>query len=488
MENEVYKGVLEEEKPKPTKKNDLKKYVIYLVFVLLATGISLFFSLYGQVNEVANAFANAKWQILLLIAGVMALSIFADGLILTIFSRLYTRKYYIHQGVAVSLIGTFYSEITPGASGGQFMQAMTMKKQGIPVSNAASIVVMWFILYQLTLVIFGVIALIFKWNLLLTSSIDIALGDFQLNLPMIPLIIVGFLLNILIIGLLFLMSYSRAVHNFIMHYGINIFAKLHIIKDPDKTRESLRIQVENFKIELRRLQSNVAVTIVIILLMLVLIICRFSIPWFAGIAIDAYSSEGVPIADLNPNITGSVSVASFFDACFLSSFHQMVTGLIPMPGSAGVSELAFSILFGSFYNTSASVVACNIIWRTSTFHVLFLISGFVCAFYKASPKEQTAQANRKTFLDLQLATYEERKRTSDTLFETTQLSKKELSKKLNNLGVFGKKAEQDEIQISTEVSKENKDVYVEPKKKKKKKKNKNSSGDWDNIEIGSGDE
>ena len=62
------------------------------------------------------------------------------------------------------------------------------------------------------------------------------------------------------------MSYSHRIHNFIMHYGVGFLAKIKILKHPDQTRESLRIQVENFKIELRRLLSNIPITITILVL------------------------------------------------------------------------------------------------------------------------------------------------------------------------------------------------------------------------------
>ena len=430
MDENTLPGLAPEKKKK---KHSILKYVIYISVVLIATGLSLFFSLFGQFDSVVGALASANWVWLLVIVGIIAISYCIDGLIILIFCRLFTRAYRFHQGLAVALIGTFYNDITPSASGGQVMQAYTIKRQGIEISNAASILVMWFILYQISLIGFGVIALVVEWNTMINLPAltipSIQINNSPLSLPVIPLVFIGFGLNVLVIVLLFSMSYSHSFHNFILHFIVGFLGKIHLIKDPDKTRESLRVQVENFKIELRRLSANVPVAVLIVVLMVVNLILRFSIPYFAGLALDAYG-QNTP-----------VSMDMFWQATFLSSFHQMVTGLIPLPGSAGVSELFFANMFSGFYQAtyegtaqlrtaSNNISAALIIWRTSTFHIMLLISGLVAAFYRSRPQEKITVANHATFVDLELVTFEERKRTSDTMYETSQLSRKAIQRRL----------------------------------------------------------
>jgi hypothetical protein len=214
------------------------------------------------------------------------------------------------------------------------------------------------------------------------------------------------------------MSFSHKFHNFILHYVIGFLGKIHLIKKPDQMRENLRVQVENFKIELRRLQANIPVTLLIVFLFLLVILMRNSIPYFAGLALKAYTDS-------------SFHITMLFRAAFLSSFHQMVTGLIPLPGSAGVSEYFFYYLFFNFYNQNDGVIkAAQILWRTATYHLVLLVSGLVSALYRSRPKEAIHYANRQTFVNLQLETFDERKRSADTMFETRQLSRKEIQKKI----------------------------------------------------------
>ena len=489
------------EEPKEKKKKSVLRYVIYLSIVLIATGLSLMASLWGdKFNQVVTCFTYAfqttnGWMYMLIIAGCVALSYMVDALILLVFCRLYTRNYKYHQAVANSLIGQFYSDVTPGASGGQIMQAYTMKSQGIPVSSAASILVMWFILYQTVLIGFDLFAFGFQFNNIMSiPGIGIDIFSWHFDIPMLPIIIFGFLLNISVILLLFLMSYSHRFHNFILHYVIGFLGKIHIgklrlMKNPDKTRESLRVQVENFKIELRRLQSNIPVVILQLFLFLIMLLLRFCIPYLAGLAMGYQET---------------FSVGRMFEASFLSAFHQMVTGILPLPGSAGVSELFYDYLFRKFFDYNSGVISSSLIlWRTATFHIVLLISGFVAAFYKSRPKESFHNAKRETFVTLQLETYDERKKSADTMYETAQLSRRAIQNKLRatTKNIFGKKKsgaadnleELDSAYLEDQAQEESRETESAQKPNKKKvkpktvkkainKKNKEKDS-WESLDI-----
>ncbi len=466
--------------PKAKKKKSNLRYILYILIVLVATAVSLTMSLWGNVDGVIRAFAGADWRYMLLIFAIVAGSYLVDGLIIFIFCRLYTRRYRFHQGFATSLIGQFYSNVTPGASGGQVMEAYTLKSQGIQVSNAASIMVMWFILYQVALLLFDIVAFAFEWQKILSiRSIEFTFGSWTPSIPMLPLIIVGFLLNVSVIFLLMGMSYSHHFHNFILHYVISFLGKIHLLKNPDKTRESLRVQVENFKIELRRLQANVPVVILQVILFLLMIFMRSCIPYFAGMALHAWEGEM------------TFNAFAMFEAAFLSSFHQMVTGLIPLPGSAGVSELVYTFLFSNFFNGNNAVIASTqILWRTATFHVVLLVTGFVAAFYRSRPKEPFHYANRATFVTLQLETYDERKRSADTMYETAQLSRKNIQERIAESNWFKRKKQEEpefldvDAPEATRTAKMKKEKPAKPQKQaKSKRRSRHDDDDWGTLDI-----
>ena len=423
--------------PAPKKKTKLStkvRLIVCVTIVVVFTAVSVILSFLstggGSVSEgwkiFWNAFATADWHWMLGLLGMVILSILLDALIIFIFGRLYTRKYNYGQAIANSMVGTFYSALTPGASGGQFMQSYIMKRQGIKISNAASIFVMYFILYQINLIIFDIVSIIVEWNRIFEyASFEFHIGSVSLTL--LPLIIIGFVLNLVVLGGLFLLSYSHKFHNWFMNRVVNIGHKLKLVRNPDGLRESLHIQVENFKIELKRLQTNIPVAILISIIMQLMLFVKFSFPYFAASAFQA---------------TGDFTFKNFIDTTFLSAFHQMVTGLFPVPGAAGVSELFYGLIYQSVffptYDASGNVIrdlqanlsATQILWRAITYHLLVVITGFVSIGCQVSPSKEYQNASKKNFVTVQHETYEIRKLEVEEAYETKQINRQLVKEKM----------------------------------------------------------
>lgn len=440
---EVEKQLNETDHKKKTKRK--RKMVFNILLVATITFVSIWLSIGDSFDEIMGHLANiflckdgCHWKYLLIVVAVIATSVLLRSLVLLCFARLYTRKYYLHQAIAVDQIGIFYSAVTPGSTGGQPMQAYTYKKQGIPISSAVSMMAMYSIMFQIVLILYGIVSFAVKYdaiNSIGAFELDIGFGTFAI--PIWPLTIIGFLLNVGVIGIVLLMGYWRGFHHFIMGPCISLLHKIKLCKNPDKTRESLRAQVENFKIEMRRIYSNIPFALLVCFIFAIYITVKYSSPYWVGLALGNQSE-----------------CASFFDAVFLSNYHQMVTGLIPIPGSAGASELFFIKLFvnnnpkpgNSFYylpevkggESKALASAALMIWRSVTFVLPLTVAGFVTALYRASPKEELRDhdlPNHETFVSLQTQTYEQRKVELDTMVETSRLTRQEV---MNRLKMFGK--------------------------------------------------
>ena len=443
MDNkELEKKVQEHEEQvasgKQNNKKSTLKYILNISLVLIATGLAIFLSIKDDASEIAKAMINIKTGYLFVIIGIMVGCILVRSFLYFCFAHLFTRRYHFHQAIAVDQIGQFYNAITPGASGGQIMQAYTYKKQGVQISSAVSILAMYSTVYQVILIIFGTISFIVKYDFI--TALDsiptlIKFNEMPLNLPIWPLTIVGFLLNVGVIAIVFLMGYWHGFHNFMMGPVVSFFHKIKLVKNPDKTRENLRIQVENFKIEFRRLSTNIPFLLLVVVTFTVYMMLKFCIPFFVGKALGNQSSS-----------------ASFFDSIFLSNYHQMITGLIPIPGSAGVSEFVFYNLFmnksdltkGFFCmydaagnpDAGSTEVLCRsalLIWRSSTFVIPILLGGFVAAFYRSSAKNEAhfgEMPNRQTFVSLQQETYVQRCEEVESLVETSRLSREAILEKL----------------------------------------------------------
>ena len=435
-------------KDEPKKKSGVVKYIIYIILVIVITVGALLMSMWGKFDVVYNLLSTANFTWLLITLLVMFSSVLLRALVLFVFARLYSRDYYFHQALAVEQIGNFYSAVTPGASGGQVMEAYTFQKQGLEVSNAVSMLAMYSIVYQIVLTLFGVIAFIVKFDFLNTIGyITISIGAAELKISIWVLTIIGFLLNVSVTLLVFMMAYWRGFHNFMMGPIISLLYHLHIVRNVEQTRENLKIQIENFKIELRRLLTNAPFTILVTVLFIIFFFIRFSLPYFTGRVLNNQSQY-----------------ANIWDAVFLSNYHQMVTGLIPLPGAAGISEYFFIQLFvneahpelGFYYiqgqgeQTSAQASAALgsaalLIWRTISFSLPLLISGFVTAFYRTRGKhsvrfsDREVYENRKTMLEMRRETMLERQTQLEQMIHTNTLNKEAIFKRTNVVHKKGEK-------------------------------------------------
>lgn len=420
-------GVQVETAPAPKKKKKLhNNYIINIVIVLLIAGIVLFLSLKDGFDEVLHSLSTANPYWLSAAFGLAIIIFLLDALILYILARLYTTRYSFSKALAVGLIGTFYNDVTPSSSGGQFAQAYTFKKQGIELASAASILVMHFLIYQTVLVFYGILAFIFRLPLLLQLNPVADINIFNLikfKLTLIPLSIIGFVINFTVIATILLLSYSKWMHTFVINSVVKIGNKLHFIKHPEKTKQNWMSQIENFRIELRRLQSNIPVTIFLGILFFIKLTVFYSIPYFIGLALNVQTPT-----------------FSLINTIYLSGYLQMMTNMIPLPGASGFSEYFFTQVFVEIFGGGAITTAAQLIWRSATFYFGLILGGLVTAFYRSAPAEAGFKTDRKTFLELQRSTYEIRKKTADTMFQTSQLSRKDIESRMKKVrkDLFGK--------------------------------------------------
>ena len=443
-ENKEPEVVETKEKPvseqQKKKKHATIKYIINIVIVLVLTVLALVISLGQDFQNSFKILSQTRIQWLLVMLGIMVGISLVRAFILFCFARLYTRNYHYYQAVLVESIGNFYSAVTPGATGGQVMEAYFFKKQGIHISNAVSMLAMYSIVYQGVLIIFGLISFGIKFQILNDIAyVHFDLGFVNFDLSIWLLTVIGFLLNIGVIFLVFMMAFWKRFHRFIMGPVVSLLTKIRIVRDPDKARERLRVQVENFKIEFRRLWSNIPFTILVTVLFVGLFILKFSMPFFAG---KALGNEG----------SGASWETGFWDSIFLSNYHQMVTGLIPIPGAAGISEYFFTQLFvdmknpqnGFYYllqdGANMSSELCSsalLLWRTTTFTLPLIFAGFVTAFYRAAPhhleKEEGEAPSRETFIEAQRQTLLEREKTLRETIHTNELSRRAIMERLKQV-------------------------------------------------------
>lgn len=425
---------IDEEKKK--KKKNAWKYFVYLLIVLIITVFVIWINLVQPVEgeegtlvyEMIPYFIqNMNYGFLALFIGVVFFSFLLNSFMMFLYARLYQRHYKYHQGLACQAYDIFYSSITPGAYGGEIAKVYLFNKQGVGLSNAASLMVMNFIVYQTCLIFVGLVSLCVNFNQILSIPafpISITINGNPIpDIPFYIFIILGFALNLLTMGVILLASSSRTIHNFVINHLINFLGKIRLVKNVEEKKESVRLQIENYRIELRRLRSNIPFTILVFTLTFISIVVGNLYPLLSGLTLNGFSG----LEDVN-------YFQKIVDCVSFSNFHQMVTGLIPIPGTAGISEYVFDRLFGAnssyfsqgFYNLGGASLVL-LLWRFITFYLQFGICGIVSATYKTRgvPIEDrlVPVSNRKTAITLSIDTIEDRKEGLEEMVKEKEIKK-----------------------------------------------------------------
>ena len=168
--------------------------------MILSFFIILFFclkdnNLINLLNSLPNL--NLIWLIL------SFLSIFIFWAIDSNIMKLITQSaingsYGLKNAFKTTMVGQYFSAITPFAVAGQPMQIVSMSRQGINSGTATSIIVRKFLIYQTTLTAYSLIVILLKYNFFKSH-----ISGFML------LTLIGFLCQSGIVVLLLLFSVSE---------------------------------------------------------------------------------------------------------------------------------------------------------------------------------------------------------------------------------------------------------------------------------------
>ena len=244
----------------------------------------------------------------------------------------------------VAMVGMYYCNITPGASGGQPMQIYYLKKRGVPVGIGSSCMTIKFFCYQFILMVIGTLF----W-LLYPSFVAEQVGS---NMW---ILIVGYICNIASITMVMAMALCKPAVRFVIRWCIRIGAKLRLCKDPEasalKWEETLITFNESVKMATRRpkeLAVQMGIAGVQILSLMLVVVCLY----------HAFGASGHSMGQL---ITLGLML-------YISAAYT------PLPGASGAQEGVFALYFHSIFPEAKLLVAL-LIWRFFTYYISLIVGG-----------------------------------------------------------------------------------------------------------------
>lgn len=325
----------------------MKKRTLNLLIIVIFTLIVLYFSLKDNYHEIITSILNAdiRWLFIsyLLVLSYTFLKAIVTNNIINNF-----KGYGIKKTFSLQLMTFFFNAVTPFSTGGQPFQVYVLKKNKLTLSEGTNVVIQESIIHQIAIIIVGFLTIIIN-QIFKICPIDGIIF---------VLLIVGFLANLLVLVLLFVVSYGKKIDKLLIGWVVNLLTFFKIVKDKEKQTKKLNKSIENFNVNARLLISNKKKFIKLILLNCLAFMCLYIVPLTVLFSLGNYNSfDGVT-------------------AIVLVSFVSIISSYVPLPGGIGGQEYLFVTLFG-FYLQKPLLSTLMLLWRFITYYLPMIVGAII---------------------------------------------------------------------------------------------------------------
>ena len=253
--------------------------------------------------------------------------------------RAFGEKLSFFKSINSSLIGAFYSAITPGGSGGEPMQVYYMSKDDVKVSHSTLALIIHLFCHLLSIVVFGLVSIIFNHNIV--------------DQKLLVLFIIGLLFNTIVLSVYFIGIFSKKLTNKL----IKLFEKLlkiFRIKKIKQINRDIDKELELFHESADFIKNNKNEFIKAIIIAFLQLLIYYSIPYFI------YRSFG--LSDYN-----------LLYVISLQSILYCTVSCLPLPGTVGINETVFLILYSTIYSENI-IMNALLLQRGITFYLFVFIN------------------------------------------------------------------------------------------------------------------
>lgn len=258
-----------------------------------------------------------------------------------------------YKSIKYSLIGFFFSAVTPAASGGQPMQIYYMNKDSISVANSTLTLLINLTCMQIVTISMALISFIFNLK--------------YMNGVLISCFILGIGLNLAALTLLLISILSKKMTRGLINFYIK-FLRFIKVKNIEQKKEKISKELEKYHESAIFIKSNKKIILKTLFTTYIQFILYYVIAYWV------YRSFGLTIYNI-------------FQISSLQAVLYGTTSGIPSPGAVGVSEGGFFELFKSVYSKDL-IGGAVLINRGINFYLFVLISAIIVMIYTIKNKKE----------------------------------------------------------------------------------------------------
>ena len=264
-----------------------------------------------DVTEILKISATVKKQYILIAMFAMGVFIACESInIGRILKELGEKSKFI-SNVRYTLIGFFFSAITPAASGGQPMEIYYMHKDNISVAHSTLALLMQLCSIQIVTITVGIISAVLHFEVLKSG--------------LIYLLILGIILNSSALMLLIIAIFSKKLSEGLIKFVVKIL-KFFRIRNIEKKQEKLEKELESYQTSAKYIKEHRILMLKTVLTTAVQMLAYYTVPYWIYLAFGLNNSN-------------------IFDILTLQAVLYATVSGIPSPGSVGVSEGGFLGIF-----------------------------------------------------------------------------------------------------------------------------------------------
>ncbi|MCH5353284.1 MAG: flippase-like domain-containing protein [Acutalibacter sp.] len=350
----------------PEQENKKRKIPWGMLYILVTVIALVLFGVFNrEFGNVFRTLSNLAPGFLLLAVVITVFYFVFEGGIIRLLMR--SQNFPMRWGSAlkISLIGIYYSYITPSATGGQPMQSAYLRRDKIPVGISAAVLIIKFFCFQCAFVLCSLLSFIFMYDKLTLE-----------NPAIIPFIILGLIVNggsIIFFPSLFIKPVLHNICRFAkwLVKKMRFLGRFHLMDSIDRFEADFGSYRENF----REKRGSVLWGI---LLSIPQFILQMSVIYFVFRAFG-YHDIG------------------YWEVFAVQSLLQVSVSFMPMPGASGAQEIGFSAFFRNYF-AKDDLYSAVMVWRFFTYYLvviagalLVVVDQFLYGRRKKAEQESTTE-------------------------------------------------------------------------------------------------
>lgn len=331
-----------------------KKIALYFVYAIVAVLLLVTVLSFNDLPAIMQELKEVQIPYLLLAVLCVVIYLALYPLSLCILTKARKCEIKMSTTYVIAMTEHFFNGITPLATGGQPFQAHSYSRAKVKISESTGLLLTNLIIYMLVTTGFSLTGLFFFKTLV--SQIDKA---------WLPIIIVGYVLNFMVLVVMFALGVSTKLRN-LLTKTVSFFCKFKLLR----RFESKVPEIETYFIQVQESFAYLTKKKGAFLLALLTKILAFAFLYGSSFFILRAFNVHVPFSQM-------------FFTMAATSFAITAVGFIPTPGASGgvegsAAQVFKSVIFFvagiSAVEAAATASGVMLIWRLLSYYFVMVVS------------------------------------------------------------------------------------------------------------------